>query len=277
MKRSVFPRLVLLLAALGMPVGAGLRVYQLTRCMNEVGLIIPGSRILYGMLGFSLIGVVVIAVLCFRLNKVRGGEDCFEGRPVFLFLDLAAATAMFFGCLQRYFDGGSALLFLGGMVAAACLATASLLYGKRSQTTFWLLLLPCVFFAAQIISDFKGWSSDPLVIDFCFRLLTQVCALLAIFHISGFALGYGRKRMTVFWSVGASVFAAMSAPDFFVNRSLPLGQLLLLCGAALWCASHAIRILGEKSQSQTAPEGEPFSAPKEEPQPKTEDAPRPEE
>ena len=260
MKRSAFPWLVLGSAALLALLGAGLRVYQQLRCMTEDGLIVPGSRILYGLLGFAVFTLAVTAFFCTRLNRVRGGEHCLVGSPVFLFLDLAACVLLFFSCLLRMMDGGAPLLCICGMAAALCLTAAALFYGKGVKAAFWLVLLPCAYLAAQLISDFKGWSSDPLVIDFCFRLLAQVCAMLALFHYAGFLLGYGQKRMSVFWSVCAFVFAATSLPDYFLKRGLSADHALLLGGLALLCASHALRLLRPSCQEET-PSEEPSDAP----------------
>lgn len=260
MKRSRLPLIVLLTAVLGMLAGAGLRVYQLTRCMTETGLIVPGSRILYGMLGFAVVGVILTAILCGRLNRVLGTERCFCAAQGYLFADLAAAVVVFYGSLQRLLDGGNLYIFAGGMAAAVLLAAAALCYGKQSRATFWLLLLPCVFLAVQLINDFKRWSTDPLVIDFCFRLLAQLCGMLAVFHLSGFPLNVGRKRLTVFWSVGTVVFTAMLLPDYFLAHSITLGELMPPLGIALWCAAHALRLLRPAVQNEQPPE-EPAQTP----------------
>lgn len=271
MKRSPLPWILIVLAALGAIVGAGLRIYQLTHCMTSAGLIVPGSRILYGMLGFAAIGASVISILCSKLNGAPGNERAVTGSAGCLFVELAAAVAVFYGSLQCLLDltaaagsfaallrgagFASLLLPLGGMIAAGLLAATALLYGRGTKTTFWFLLLACVFYAAQLIADFKQWSTDPLVIDFCFRLLARVCGMLALFHISGFPLSAGRKRLTVFWSVGAFVFTGMMLPDLFLGSGISLGELLLQVGLTAWCAVHALLILRPSVQAeQPAPE-----------------------
>lgn len=272
MKRSPLPWILMVLTVLGAIVGAGLRYYQLTHCMTATGLIVPGSRILYGMLGFAAIGVIVMAILCPRLNPLPGTERDVIGPAGYLFAELVATVAIFYGSLHGLLrliaEAGSfgallqsgitsALLPIGGMLAAALLATAALLYGRGSKAAFWLVLAASVYFAAQLVSDFKQWSTDPLVIDFCFRLLARVCGMLALFHISGFPLSAGRKRLTVFWSIGAVVFTGMMIPDIFLGGSITLGELLLQLGLTVWCAAHAALILRPSVQAQQpAPEEE---------------------
>lgn len=282
MKRSGVVLGILLLTGLGALGGAGLRVYQLTSCMTPAGLIRPGDPILYLLLGFALLCMVGAGLLCFRTNRVRGGEDCLVGSPVLLFFDLAAAIAIFFGSLLRLAEGTSTvkelferlvmqqpvelflyLLCLGGMLSAGCLAAAALLYGKGSRLTFWLLFLPCVFLAANLIYSFKDWSTDPLVLDFCFLLLAQVCGLLGLFHLAGFPLGFGSKRMSIFWAIGTVLFTATSLPDRLLRGTPALGELLLLIGLALFCGTHAVRLLRTPVQDAAPPEAEDAPTPAE--------------
>ena len=89
MKRSSAAVAILLLTVLGALAGAGLRIYQRTVCMTDTGLIVPGSRILYAMLGFSVVGIAVIALFCRFLDRAPGDERVIAPTPLFLFFYLA--------------------------------------------------------------------------------------------------------------------------------------------------------------------------------------------
>lgn len=234
---------------LAMLVGVALRIFQLCRCMTDEGLIQVGNPILYIMLAFAVLALAALAVLCTKLPKQLGSDRCFRGGAGYLLFDLLGAVLVFHGSLLRIIQGDSPYLFVGGMLAAACLAVAALLGGRQSKALFWLYAVTCLFCAAMLIFDFKDWSTDPLVIDFCFRLLALVFGMLALLHLSGFALRYGRRRLAVFWASGAVVFTAMILPDLFLGKKLTLGSLLPTLGLTVFVASHALRILRAKEEA----------------------------
>lgn len=256
MKQSYFPLAVIAATVFGGLIGMVLRIYQIGNCMTADGLLRVGSPILYILLAVAAVFVALIGFLCSRLNRTLGGESDLAATPVYLFVDLVAAVCVFYGALQRLIDGGSLTLFIGGMEAALFLAAAALLYGKRSKVVIWLLILCCVFFAGQLIYDFKRWSTDPLVIDFCFRLLAQVSAMLAIMHLSAFLLSYGHKRIAIFWSACTVLFTLMQLPDLIIAKTLSLGEFMIPLGTAIWCASHAVRLLRPKVQEELPAEEE---------------------
>ena len=243
MKQSKLTPVLILTTLLFAFCGLGLRIYQLKTCMTEQGLIKDGSPILYLMLAFALLYVVLLGLLCSRIDKGLSDGRSLCGPAPFLFADLVGANVIFYGALLRLLNGGSIPVFIFGMAAALCLAVASLLYDKRSKHVFWLLILPALFFGVLLVIDFKHWSVDPKVIDFFFRQMALVGGMLAVLNVSGFPICYGRKRMTVFWCGICVMFSVMTLPDFFLSRAISLGELLIPLGLAIWCGSHALRIL----------------------------------
>lgn len=250
MKQSYFPLGVVAATVFGALIGMVLRIYQIGNCMDANGLIRVGNPILYILLAVSVLFVALIALLCSKLNRSLGSENDLCATPVFLFADLVGAVCIFYGALQRLIDGGSLFLFIGGMEAALFFAAAALLYGKRSKVVVWLLLLCCLFFAGQLIYDFKHWSTDPQVIDFCFRLLAQVSGMLALLHLSSFLLSYGHKRITIFWSACTVMFTLMLLPDLIIAKSITIGEFMIPLGTAIWCGSHALRLLRAAVQEE---------------------------
>ncbi len=250
MKQSKLTPVVVLTTLLFAFCGLGLRVYQFKNCMTEDGLIQEGNPILYLMLGLSLAFAVLLGLLCSRIDKSLSDARCLCGPAPFLFAELVGANIIFYGALLRLLNGESIPVFGCGMAAALCLAVASLLYDKRSRHVFWLLILPALFFGALLIVDFKHWSVDPKVIDFFFRQLALVGGMLAVLNVSAFPLRFGKKRMTVFWCGISVMFTIMSLPDFFLRRSVTLGELLIPLGLAVWSASHGLRLLGCQSKNE---------------------------
>lgn len=253
MTQHTSPSAVMITAGFAALIGIVLRIYQVGFCMDADGLILVGNPILYLLLTFAVAVIVLLAVFCSKLRSTVGCESDLCAASGYLFADLAGAVCVFYGAMQRLIDGGNLYLCIVGMEAALLLGAAALLYGKKSKVVFWLLLLSCAYYAGQLIFDFKNWSTDPLVIDFCFRLLSQVCGMLALLHISAFPISYGRRRMTVFWSACTVVFTATLLPDLLIAKTITLGELMIPLGVAIWCGSHALRLL-QSEQEETPPE-----------------------
>ena len=90
------------------------------------------------------------------------------------------------------------------------------------------LLAGCVVVAwlvARIIGDFKSWSTDPAVLDYCFQLFGLLCAMLGLFHASGFSADRGKRRITLFWSMTGVFFCAISLADGGLTACLTYGGL----------------------------------------------------
>ena len=252
MKQSKLPRLVMPAALLCGLVGAALRIYQFTACMEENGLVRVGSPILYLELGFTVLMLLLLGILCGGLNKTLGSEHNFYAGPGYLFFQLVGAVCVFYGAMQRLIGGEGTFLFICGMEAALCLAAAALLYGRQSKVVFWLLILSCLYFGGQLIFDFRRWSTDPLVIHFCFRLLAHVTGMLGVLHLASFPLSVGRKRLTIFWIVCAVAFTLMLIPDYLIGHTLTLGELMIPLGLTIWLASHGLCLLRPAVQNERA-------------------------
>ncbi len=253
------PRLILLLlTALGCVLGLGLRMYVFTHCLDAAGRLIPGSRALYGILAFLLAGTGVMLALCLRLNRNKGRDDDFSQAPWYLFGGLMAALALFFGNLIRLLDRGAGdrvelVLCLAGMAGAGLLALTALFRGRGYKWLFWAQLLPALYAGMRLIMDFRLWSLDPIVIDFVARLFAGVSAMIGMAHQTGFALGYGSRRTTVFWGLCGWVYAVLCLPDCLVSHSIGLGELAITLGLGFWMFLTALHLLRPEVQSEPAP------------------------
>lgn len=122
------------------------------------------------------------------------------------------------------FDTAAAAL---GLVGAVCLGLQGRLRmdGKVSAPAGMVAALSL---AVCHLSSFRHWSSDPLLGDYCFRLLAGVFAMLATYNLAGFPLGLGKRRLSLFYTHCAMVFCLISLADSGVGSKLFYG------GVALW-------------------------------------------
>lgn len=254
--RSV--RLPILAAGIGSAAGFLLRLFVLKACTDENHLLNPGSLGLLWLILFAAAVVAALTLLVLRLPRVEKGADAyFTFRTGDLTAALPAAALLLAGgvCeLLREGTGANLYLSLGAVLSALLLAVAVLRRGVRRPVSFWLVFPVCVWAAVKLILDFKDWSFDPRVIDFCYRLFSDVSALLALHFLSGFSLRVGKSRAAVLWSLLAYVFAVASVPDCFVGWGYSLGACLSSLGLALLLLLQAIQLLREPFKPEPVPE-----------------------
>lgn len=222
-------------------VGAVLRHLMLKYSMDENRLLLDGlSRgYLYGLLALAAVALAAALVLCLSLRKLPALRANLSSKPVWKILMGVVGVFIAVESLMRM-KGISdnklttlACIFgiLGGLALLA-LAAVQMLDHRGS----FLFLLPlCIWAALQLVCNYKLWSKDPILIDYCFEMLSDITGMLALFHIGGFFFDYGKRRLSVFWCAACTLFSAISLPDclgeaeFFLHRL----SLVLLMGCFL--------------------------------------------
>lgn len=228
MRREENLRPAVLVATLAAAVlGFALRLWQLRQGRDENGLWLGGSTSVLALLALCVIAIVVF----WLLSRRAAPRAAYDG-------NFAPGMASGVGYLA-----GGVLLTVGGLSAAAmqvgfgrAIGLAALLpavqlvwHGLcRARGRVPGLLAGCVVVAwlvARIIGDFKSWSTDPAVLDYCFQLFGLLCAMLGLFHASGFSADRGKRRITLFWSMTGVFFCAISLADGGLTACLTYGGL----------------------------------------------------
>ena len=199
-------------------------------------------------------------MLCRRLNALPGTDACFSDGTGWLCFGILAALLILAGTLLPLFAGTKmtssfdVVLILGGLLSAVCIACLAAVRKRLEEKGFWLALMPVVFALARLISYFRSWSRDPVVIDFAPQLLASITGVLCLFFLSGYPLKVGRRRSTVFWALCTAVFTAMMIPDAILRpQQTTLSALLIWLGICLWCLCGAGQLLRGSVQNETAP------------------------
>lgn len=99
-----------------------------------------------------------------------------------------------------------------GLFSASALLVQGYLR-QKGRISAPLGMLVCLFLGIRLVMNFRQWSIDPLVGDFCFELLADVCVLLACYHTIGFAFSSGRRRTSIFFSMAASFLCCICMAD----------------------------------------------------------------
>ena len=192
-----------------------------------------------------LIGVSVAAALaCLAVSVTR--KPC--GKFAAMFqpskIDGAAGVAgsvllAVGGFLMLVQSAGFARL-IGGVasLAGACLALASLTRARGNMPKVGLYVAVVLFYVVKLFYDFRHWTVDPAVLDYCFWLFAAICFMLATFHAAQFCFDLGKRRVLTFFALMGIYFGAVSLAD------LQGGEALLCAGSTLWmlaCAWQALR------------------------------------
>ena len=100
-----------------------------------------------------------------------------------------------------------------GCVCGVVTVRHGLLRRKGKAPNLLASCLIVVYLVVLVISDFKNWSTDPALPDYCFKLLALLCAMLALFHVAGFSGGLGKRRTAAFWCAAGVYFCAICLAD----------------------------------------------------------------
>lgn len=81
-----------------------------------------------------------------------------------------------------------------GLISAALLLFIGHCRRKGLQPTPMSHAIISLYLMLRLISQYRHWSSDPAVLDYCFPLLASVCLMLAVYHRATFDANFGKRR-----------------------------------------------------------------------------------
>ena len=148
---------------------------------------------------------------------------------------LTAAAALTFPGYTRLDLVCSLLGILGGIITT--LRGLQRYRGRQPD-----LLLGCVivlWLLLQIIGDFRVWSTDPLILDYCYPLFALLCSMAACYHSAGWMAGLGKGRLTAFWCAAGLYFCAVALSMCSDSQLLLYLALGILNGQTLACVLRA--------------------------------------
>lgn len=145
--------------------------------------------------------------------------------PAALFLVIGAVLQL----LQKNWTGG-----ISGLAGAVCMALICVCTVSRKAPSLMLYLILTASLILRLIPDFRRWSVDPVLTDYCFRLFAQICVMAATLHVGSFVLKEGKRRLTAGLCICGVVFCVMAAADGGLAEALVyLGYAVFLFGE-LW-------------------------------------------
>lgn len=233
----------ILLLVLGTVIAVLTRIWNLSAAVDEMGLFISGHP---ATTALAAVGILfVLAFLASALRSPGRGED----HRVMTYSAGQAATALVAGAfllagslmnLLRGLTMENLIIAILGIAAAICMM---LLYRPRKEgrQTPGMELVPVIFLLVKLILNFKYWSTDPLILDYCVMLFALIFTLLAFYGIAGFAFDRGKPRRTLCYASCGILFAAMAVADGILSSDP--GTALTYGGFVLWLVPAALCLL----------------------------------
>ncbi len=215
--------------------GFALRKLQLAHSFDAMGLIARGDGISTGLYALCVLAALVACFLCAHepQREARSAEGRKSQRGILI---LIAALGLIGSYLPLPLGAGAVTYIVPALaLASACAMAVEGVLTLQGQTGSLLggCVLP-VYLGALLISDYRSWSYEPVVANFCFTLLFLVCTMLATYHLAAFRVGIGKRRLTLFYTTCALVFAGTVLANGDLHTIVRVASLCLYLAAAIW-------------------------------------------
>lgn len=178
---------------------------------DEKGLLIPWHWAHVGLWAVTAATAVGIVFLC---RSIQGSEKYEHSFPVSA-AGAAGCAFCAFGMLMSGISGlKNAASSLDVMVVVLSFASAAALgyVGvcrlTRAKPFLAAHAVVCVFLALRMVCQYRIWSSDPQLQDYCFHMAAHVGLMLTAYHFAAFDAGMGSHRKL--WTLGlATVYLCL--------------------------------------------------------------------
>lgn len=227
--------------------GALLRLRQLNMGFDAVGL--PSGEGLGALAVLCVAALALFALVAVQKEKKSSFAENFGASLPAVILAVPAAGLLLAGNLMALMEQSpmatpmsqmlTRVTSILGIVTALCFVGAAAGQYQKKKASAAVYLLPVVYYILQMIFNFKGWSTDPVILDYCFKLFALIAVMLAVFHVGGFALDMGKRRISVFFCLTGVFFSAVSLVDGGMTH------MLVTAGSMLWMLACGWQLLGE--------------------------------
>ena len=194
--------------------------------------------------GSSVPLIAFSGLMCLRfllaaaaLEKREAYADVYRHLTSDLALSILGAAAIAVGCVLSM-PGGSMfgkVLDMLGIIGAAGLAAAAVCRAAGRKPQPFFMVLPVLFYTAELFYDFRHWMIDPRIVDYVFPLFALICCMIASYQACAFCYDHGSRRQLEFFSLSGVFFSitAMSGAG--------TAGLLIYGGSALWMLACAVQ------------------------------------
>ncbi len=226
------------LALAGIPVSAGLWAWSLNAAVDNLGLPVM-HRSIYIFLAAAAV-YLLLSLLCSLRTPCRSGHSTvFQyGRSGWICaaissgMILLGAVAEFWESLVSTPGFSAPIMFLLGLLGGFSAFATALFRRRPGRRPPAPEIIPVVYLLIKTMLNFKHWSTDPVILDYCVQLFALIFTMLAFFRGAGFVLNQGKPRRALFDCLAAEFFCAAALMDGI--HSLSLSAIITYGGFLLW-------------------------------------------
>lgn len=218
--------------------GAGLRLWSLLVAVDDQGLpVMHLSTVL--LIAAGALFLLIAALLSGRSPGRSGSHRVFTYGTGGLVCGATASALILLGSCAEFGealvsgpDMAAPIMCLLGLFGGIC-CCLTVRFRHQSTPRYPLAELGPVFYLLiKLVLNFKGWSTDPIILDYCVVLFALIFALLAFYYGAGFVFDQGKPRRTLFCAMGAVFFCACAMMDGMMD--LKFSTVITYGGFLLW-------------------------------------------
>ena len=208
--------------------GMSLRALLYASAIDQKGLIVSNHWATWSILVLTGFILVLLLITARKQDGPTAYKDCFPGSVCQGATSLFVAVAITLRTISRYSTGSSLELLTSvfGIVTGITMTVAAICRFTGKRPSFLCHSALCLFFALQMISQYRIWSADPQLMNYAFYLLAFVCLMLTSYFLAGFDADMGKRHALWFFSTAASYFCLLALPES--------GDTGLLVACSLW-------------------------------------------
>lgn len=182
----------------------------------------------------SAVAVVLFAV-CARLLQPGTTYGAGNSRSLAqLIVGGLSGFLALIGGLVLLAEGNAPVIAVGVLVVAFCWLSTVYLRQTDRTVSVWLYTIPALFFALELIMEFRHWGGDPQIMHYCYELLGLICAMFAVFHMGSFCFEQGKRRLAVFACLCGIFFSSAALADLQDGRRWMQAATILWLGINAW-------------------------------------------
>lgn len=226
--------------------GAGLRFWLYSTGVDEKGLLVASHPANVFIFVLCALAIGWIAWSVRGLGNLHSYSQLFPRSIVAAIGNLAAAAGILTVHSNAVFletDLIITLSWVAGILSAVSLVYLGWCRFRQCRPSFLLHCIITVYFMLHLVAQYRLWSAEPQLQNYCFELLASVLLMLTFYHRAGLDTKYQNRRAYVFFSQAALLCCCLS-----LNGR---NWIFYLC-MAVWTATNLCSLKGTR-QSTPSP------------------------
>lgn len=222
--------------------GLALRFAMYATGIDGRGLLIAGHWTQIAVVTVTLLILAALILLCRRISGSERYTDCYPASATAALGAALGGGAVLATAISEFSlaDRAELLVSVLSLAAGASLLilAAFRLLGKQPTPLFHALL--SLFFAMRMVRQFRFWSADPQLMDYCFYLSAYLTLMLTAYHHAAFDADIGKHNQLWLFSL-ASVYLCCiclnGEADFW-----------LLLGCGIWAFTNLTALTARRQR-----------------------------